>query len=36
VDSEIFREMIRPPRVMGIKQLIMQNPNIIFEGKEHP
>ncbi len=36
VDSKMFREMIRPPRVMGIKQLIMQNPNIIFEGKEHP
>ncbi len=35
VDSKMFREMIRPPRVMGIKQLIMQNPNIIFEGKEH-
>ncbi len=36
VDSEMFCEIIRPPRVMGIKQLIMQNPNIIFEGKEHP
>ncbi len=36
VDSKMFREIIRPPRVMGIKQLIMQNPNIIFEGKEHP
>jgi hypothetical protein len=27
VDSKMFREMIRPPRVMGIKQLIMQIPN---------
>src|SRR5215207_6090983 len=35
VDSEVFREMICP-RVIGIKQLIKQNPNIIFEGKEHP
>ncbi len=35
VDSKMFREMIRPFRVMGIKQLIMQNLNIIFEGKEH-
>lgn len=35
VDSKTFREMIHPPRVMGIKQLMMHNPNILFEGKEH-
>ncbi len=34
VDNDEFREMIRPSRVMGIKQLKMHNPNIVFEGKE--